>query len=123
MNKQVGRIRRVFRWAASRELVPAVVAAALRTVDGLQRGRSEAVERPPVGPAPDADVAAVLPYLQPTIRAMVELQRLTGMRPGEVRLLRGADLDRSGPVWRYTPPGHKMAHAGRVRVVLLGPRA
>jgi len=42
---------------------------------------------------------------------------------GEVRLLRGGDLDTAGPVWRYRPPGHKMAYAGRDRVVLLGPRA
>src|SRR5207248_1684941 len=83
------------------------------------RGRA----RPPVGPAPDAHVEAVLPHLQPTVRARVELQRLTGMRPGEVRLRRRADLETAGPVWFYRPPARKVAYAGRGRVVPLGPKA
>ena len=45
--------------------------------------------------------------------AMVELQRLSGMRPGEVVTMRTCDLDTSGRVWAYTPESHKTEHHGR----------
>ena len=86
VNKQVGRVKRVFKWAVGVELVPAGVWQALAAVDGLRRGRSEAAETYPVGPAPRADVDRAIASMTPTLRAMVELQRLTGMRPGEVRV-------------------------------------
>src|SRR5262245_181686 len=54
---------------------------------------------------------------------MVELQRLTAMRPGEVTLMRTGDLDVSGRIWVYTPAAHKMEHTGRSRIIQLGPRA
>jgi integrase len=54
---------------------------------------------------------------------MIELQLLTGMRPGEVVRLRPADIDSSGPVWVYRPPYHKNAHKGKSRAVAIDPRA
>jgi integrase len=45
------------------------------------------------------------------------------MRPGEVTALRTGDVDRSGPVWAFTPRDHKTAHRSRGRTVYLGPRA
>jgi hypothetical protein len=46
-----------------------------------------------VKPVPDDHVNAVLRFLPPTLRAMVELQRLTGMRSGELCVLRSCDVD------------------------------
>jgi integrase len=54
---------------------------------------------------------------------MIEVQRLTGMRPGEVCRMRTCDLDTSGNVWVYTPADHKMLHRDRERIVYIGPRA
>src|SRR5512135_941927 len=54
---------------------------------------------------------------------MVELQRLTGMRPGEVCRMRACDLDTAGRVWVYTPERHKTEHHGRERPIYLSPRA
>src|SRR5262249_29699557 len=56
-------------------------------------------------------------------RCMVELQRLTGMRPGEACRLRLSEVDRTGEVWVYRPVQHKTAHHGKARAVHLGPRA
>ncbi|MEN1680590.1 MAG: hypothetical protein AAGJ46_13455 [Planctomycetota bacterium] len=42
VNGQIGRVKRLFRWAASEELIPASVATALDTVEGLRMGRTEA---------------------------------------------------------------------------------
>jgi hypothetical protein len=54
---------------------------------------------------------------------MIQLQLLTGMRPGEVVVMRPADIDRSEEVWTYTPAQHKTLHHGHDRVVYLGHKA
>jgi hypothetical protein len=86
----------MFKWAVSEELVAESVYNALTTVRGLERGRSEARETEPVGPVADSVVEAKLPRLTHTVRAMVQVQRLTGARPGEICLMRACDLDMSG---------------------------
>jgi hypothetical protein len=40
INKNVDRIRRMFRWAASEEMIPVTVPQALSTVAGLRKGRT-----------------------------------------------------------------------------------
>ena len=123
INKQVGRIRRMFKWGVSQELVPTSTLAALDTVPGLRSGRSEAIESVPISPVSDEAIEAVRPHVSRQIWAMVKLQRLTGMRPGEVTIIRGCDINMSGSEWEYTPASHKTEHHGRNRVVVLGPKA
>ena len=123
INQRLGRIVRLFKWAVSEELVPASVHQALRTVSGLKRGRSEARESVPVQPVSDQQVEAVRPYVSRQVAAMVELLRLTGMRPGEVCLMRGSDIERSHQVWIYKPHDHKTAYRGKSRTIALGPKA
>ena len=123
VNQETERVRRIFKWAASEELVPASVYQALATVGGLQRGRTTAHEPEPVKPVDDAVVDATLPHLNRQVRAMVEFQRLTGCRPGEACVVRRRDIDMSARVWLYRPPHHKNAHRGKERVIAVGPRA
>jgi integrase len=123
VNRHVGRVKRVWKWAASEELVPAAAFQALATVTGLQAGRSAARERPPVQPVADGDVDATLPFLTRHVRGLVAFQRLTGCRPGEACRLRMCDVDTSDRVWLYRPRRHKTAHRGRSRVVAIGPKA
>ncbi len=114
----------MFSWAASEELVPLPIHQALATVAGLRKGRTSAREKLPVGPIADEVVAKTLPLLSPTVATMVRLQRLTGMRPQEVVLMRAVDIDRSDPqLWVYRPSRHKNEHHGRERRVFLGPKA
>jgi len=54
---------------------------------------------------------------------MIELQTATGMRPGEVCIMRACDLDTSGDVWMYKPECHKLSYRGTDRTIALGPRA
>src|SRR5262249_32230024 len=61
--------------------------------------------------------------LPPPVRAMVQLQRLTGCRPGEVMVMRAIDLTMTGSVWTYRPGLHKNKHRGLDRVIFLGPQA
>jgi integrase len=114
---------RLFKWGVSEELVPAEVLQALRSVQGLQKGRCDARESAPVLPVDDADVEAVIPHLLPPVAGLVRFQRLTGCRPGEACRLRPCDLDTGGAVWLYRVPHHKTAHHGKARVIAVGPRA
>jgi integrase len=123
INQRVGRIVRIFKWAGSEELVSSEVYQSLRTVGGLQKGRSEAKESERVRPVPEAHVQAIRPRVSRQVWAMVQVQLLTGMRSGEVIGLRTCDLDPSGPVWRYQPDRHKTKHRGKIREIFLGPRA
>jgi integrase len=123
VNKMVNRVKRIFRWAASEELIPPSVYHGVQSVPALRRGLKGVRESKPVRPVPRHLLDATLPYLQAVPRAMAELQLLTGARPGEVCALRPCDLDTTGRVWVYRPESHKTAHHGHRREIYLGPRA
>ena len=123
INRRVGRIVRAVKWAVENERVAASVHHGLKAVAGLKKGRTEAKELDPVKPVPEAHVEAVRPFVARQVWAMIELQRLTGMRPGEVCQMRTCDIDVAGKVWSYVPPRHKTEHHGRKREIPIGPRA
>jgi len=122
INGRVNRIRRVFKWGVENELVPPSVLHGLQAVSPLKYGRCQVRETSPVIPVPDELIDAVLRVAPLQIAAMIELQRLTGMRPGEVVLMRGCDLETTESIWVYTPMEHKTQHHGRDRVIHLGPQ-
>lgn len=145
INSYTATVKGVFKWAVSEELLPVAVHAALATVRGLSRGRDQAREPAPIGPVDDDDVEATLPHLPPIVSDLVRIQRLTGCRPGEARIMRPCDVqrftasdrplplfaaaDRELPapreldVWEYRPSKHKTEHRGGRRIILIGPRA
>jgi integrase len=123
INKRVRHIVRAFKWAVGEEMVPSSTHHGLKAVSGLRRGRADVRESEPVKPVPDAFVAAIRPHVSRQVWAMVQLQRLSGMRPGEVCIMRTIDVDTSGRVWIYTPETHKTEHHGRERRIYLGPAA
>ncbi len=123
INQAVGTIRRTWKWAAARQLVPLSAYQALMTLDGLRAGKSQARESAPVGPAPEASIQAALAMLRRVPAAMLWVQLLTGARAGEVCAMRAGQLERTGDVWLYRPATHKTAHLGRQRLIPLGPRA
>ena len=122
INARVERIRRIFRWGVSEELVSPLVYQALSAVAGLQRGRTAARETQPVGPVDDATVDATLPFLNRQVRGLVEFQRLTGCRPGEACIVRRCDIETGGTIWLYKPAYHKTAWKGKTRVIVIGPK-
>jgi integrase len=125
VNAQVDRVKRMFKWATAEELVPGGVYQALRAVESLRRGTPGVRDTEPVKPVPVETVEAILPFLQPVLRAMVRVQMLTGMRPGELCQLRAADIDTTAGngVWLYRPAQHKTQHHGHDRTVVIGPQA
>ncbi len=123
VNKRVRHVLRAFKWAVGEEMVPPSLHHGLKAVPGLRRGRADVRESEPVKPVPDAFVDAIQPHVSRQVWAMVQLQRLSGMRPGEVCVMRTIDVDTSGRVWIYTPESHKTEHHGRERRIYLGPAA
>ena len=122
INRRIGIIRRMFKWAVSEQIVSPVILHGLQAVAGLKRGRTRAKESKRVLPVDEQHVYAVLGYTTPVVAAMIELQLLTGMRPAELCLLRPCDLDRSDSVWHYYPEKHKNIYRNIERIVSIGPR-
>jgi integrase len=123
INQHTNRVRHIFKWGVENQLIEPSVLHGLQAVAGLRAGRSDAKETAPVRPVPDAFVDAVLPHVSLQVAAMIELQRITGMRSGEVCIMRAADIKLSGKVWVYTPATHKTAWHGHERNIYLGPKA
>jgi integrase len=122
VNAKCKRIRRMFKWAVENELVPPSILHGLQAVQALKRGRTSATESDPVKPVSRAVVEDTLPILRPMLADMVRLQLETGMRPGELVIIRACDIDTTGPVWLYRPASHKTSHHGHERIVPIGPR-
>jgi integrase len=123
VNHHVGRIRRLYKWAVSEELVPSHVLYSLMSVSPLRPGEEGVGESPRVQPVDEGVVNQCLPHMSPPVAAMVRLMLLTGMRAGEALLMRTCDIDREGEVWIYRPFRHKTQKAGRDRLIFLGPAA
>lgn len=143
INKLVRAIQTAWRWLACEELVPAEAAASVCMVRALGVGDG-GKERAPVLPPEPGIVSATLPHLPPLVRAMVQVQLLTGARPGEICRMRWEEISREPDqpvqlagtgrtvaalrcgetvVWMYAPSTHKTAKRGKTRVVPVGPQA
>jgi len=123
INKQVDRIKRMFKWAAAEELIASDIPQALSMVAGLRAGRTEAPDRAPILPVQDDVIEATLEHLPSIVADMVRFQRATGCRPEEACSIRPCELDRTGDVWVYKPTSHKTQHHGRQRAIFIGPNA
>jgi len=123
INRQVGRVRRIFSWGVARGLVAEATAAALDRLEGLRPGERSVAEGRRVEALAETTIEAVRPLVSSTVWAMIDVQRLTGMRSGELVIMRPGDIDRGGDVWGYVPEHHKTEHHGRERFVAIGPIA
>jgi len=123
VNTQIRWMKACVRWGVEEGLVEPSVLAGLDAVRGLRMGRSRARETEPVRPVDDAVVEATLPHLPEVVADMVRVQRLTGMRPGELCGLTTGQIDTSGEVWVATLRKHKTSHHGHERSIPIGPRA
>lgn len=136
INQSIGRIRRLFSWAAGEELVAAETAGALRMVQDLAQGRTHAPDHDDVEPVPLRDLAAALRHCSPQVEAMIRLQYLCGARPGEMCRMLAEEIDRDGivhakkrkiqlpgGVWVFQPSRFKQRHTGKIVAYVLGAKA
>jgi integrase len=120
INSSVRRIRQMFRWGVSEELIDAGVAGSLAMVPGLKKGRSEAKEKALPGAVPDEHVEATLPHVSKLVGDLIRVSRLAAMRPGEALRMTAPEIDRTDPdCWLYRPTVHKTSHHDKTRVIPL----
>jgi integrase len=123
VNALAKRLVRVCKWLVAEGIMPPACHQAIKCVEPLRRGRCAAREAAPVRPVPDEVLEATLPHLGPVPRAMVEFQRLTACRPGEVCRITPAMVDRTKAVWEIRLVDHKTAWRGRERIIYVPARA
>jgi integrase len=123
INKQIGRIRYIFRLGVSWEIVPETVYRALATMDALKPGESDAPESVPREAVPLEHISAVKSHLRERNRDLVDLLLLTAARPGEILALTTSVIDRKGDVWVADFKKHKTARHGHFRAIHFGLRA
>ena len=142
VNYLIRRAQQCWKWLLSEDEVSGDCVASLEAVQALHRGRGGRETRRVLPPPTGWD--RLLPFLTPTLAAMVRTQEYGGMRPQDVCAMRRCDLSTSPDemvelpntgrftsafevdgvsVWVYVPSTHKTAHLDKPRVVPLGPRA
>lgn len=123
VNARIATIKGMFQYGAENELIPGEVFHRVESVKPLQRGRSRCKQPRVVHPVPAKDVEKTLPFLTPSVRAAVRVQRLTGARSSEILNLKPKDIDRTGEVWVAHLETHKTALHGKTRTLCFGPKA
>jgi len=124
INKKVNVIKQMIRYAANYEIESAELYYQLAAILPLKRGEENSVDHAEVEPADWLTVQKLFPYLDEMIADMLSIARYTGARPGEIRLMRVGDIDRSDPDgWVYRPPQHKTIRFNHVREIVIGERA
>lgn len=126
VNARCNRLRRFFRWAVSYELVSLDINA-LEAVPALKKGRTKAPESKGIKSVSFDLVKKSLEVLPWVLKQMVMVHWYTGMRPGELVIMRRCDL-RICPddqeLWEYRPAEFKSEHHEDFdSIIYLGPMA
>jgi integrase len=123
VNAAMGRIRRIFKHAIENELIDPGILQRLQAVAPLLAGRTEAHDNAPRTAVSDQDIEAVRSFVSPLISDLIEVQRLTGARSGELLSLTTGAINRQGEIWVAELLEHKTRHHGRARTLHFGPKA
>jgi integrase len=121
VNDHTRRIVSMFAWGVERDLVPETTWRALKAVRSLPKGHSGTFDKEERQPVPDDVVRRTLPFMPPTLRVMVQLQRILGMRPNEIFKMRVGDIDttRGNGLWYYMPGSYKTSrYVGKIQFPL-----
>jgi integrase len=98
INEYTDQVVSMFRWAVAQQFAGVDTWRSLQAVPALRRGRTPAKGGRParegrkVRPPDPAAIEGAKAHLPPMLRAMVELQLFSGMRPNELCSLRPMDL-------------------------------
>ncbi|MEJ7590353.1 MAG: tyrosine-type recombinase/integrase [Planctomycetaceae bacterium] len=123
VNAGVNRIRRVFKHAVANELIEPGVLTRLQCVAPLLEGRTEAPDNPPRTSVDDDSIEAIKKLVRPLVRDLIDVQRLTGSRSGELLMMTTGMLNRTGNVWSAELSDNKCRHHGKSRTLHFGPKA
>jgi len=121
VNKYANLIISIFGWGVENELVPETTWRALKAVKSLPEGYPGTFDNEERQPVPDDVIRRTLPFMPPILRAMIQIQYLTGCRPSEIFNMRTGEIDRTrgNGLWYYTPKSHKTKkHIGKKEIPL-----
>ena len=120
INNYIGKIRRMFAWGIEEEVASAGISHALKAVKDLRQGEEGTFDHPEREAVPEWVIAATLPFMPPTVAAIVQIQWLTGMRPSEVLNMRVGDIDQSqdNGLWYYSPKHKTEEYIGKKPIPL-----
>lgn len=122
INLCVHRLKRLFAWAADEELIPDDVVTGLARLRGLVEGEAKR-EGKEVGPVDEVVFRKTLKYLSAPLRAVAELQWLTGARSMELLQLTPWMIDQTTDPWACLITKHKTAKKKVKRVLYFGKKA
>lgn len=123
INKSVNRIKTIFSWGIARCLVPPNVHYALKYLQPLVEGETEAIEHEPRGPVSDSDLQKTLDYCCEFYADFIRVLLLTAMRPSELCRMTVGDLEFENGIWIYCPKKFKTKRKNKARIIPLGPKA
>ena len=122
INAGMSRIRRIFKHAIANELIDSAILDRLKCVAPLLEGRTEAHDNAPRKAVAFEDIETVRKSVSSLVRDLIDVQRLTGARSGELLKLTTGMVNRSGDVWIAELVDHKTRHHGKSRILHFGPR-
>ena len=123
VNASMSRIRRIFKHAIANELIDGSILQRLQCVAPLLSGRTEARDNAPRTAVEPADIESVRLLVTPVVRDLIDVQRLTGARSGELLSLTTGAINRTGEVWTAVLSDHKTRHHGQSRTLHFGPQS
>jgi integrase len=113
INKYTHFMVAVFAWGVEHDFVLETTWRALKVIKSLPKGHEGTFDHDERESVPDDVVIRTLPFMPPILRAMVQLQRILGMRPSEVIKMRVGDIDttltQDPELWYYVPNAYKTA--------------
>lgn len=122
VNAVTARIKRIFRWAVSEELLAPSVWHGLQSVSGLRRDRTPALESVPRETVQWEWIGAAILELSPAVAAMLHVHWLTGVRSQSLCAARAGQFDTNQNPWVWRPK-HKTESMGHELEVFIGPQA
>lgn len=122
VNRYTFRIVAIFAWGVENDLVPETTWRALKAVKSLPKGHPGTYDNEERQPVSDDVIKRTLLFMPPTLRAMVIVQRLTGMRPSEVFNMKVGEIlkDTGSELWHYVKKDHKTERFIGTKVIPLG---
>jgi integrase len=125
INAKVKAIWRIFKWAASEELLDVTVYQKLKTVQLLQMGRTIARESVSVKPVSNDVFEQTLKHLPSLPADILRCHALIGCRPGDICKIRPCEIikrDRPDGVWVWRVSDHKNSFRGQECLYPIGPQ-
>lgn len=120
INSRFYKARTAFKVAASIGLIDEEVVMRLKVAEGVDRGDKRVRRTAPKARITRDQVDTTIARMPTVVADIVRLQLHTGARPTEVLSMRKVEIDRTGPVWVYSPKRHKSAHLEIDRHIFIG---